>query len=208
MCIRDSSSGLHVNLRDSVLSITLFENLKNPMLTGSINIQDSFSLPSIGPLIGQEYLALKIMTPSIEDDDKVLDFTENVFHIYKIGARQSAGEGIQVHTLNFISSEALKNERTRISRTLTGSQDEIVKQMLSDVNCKKNMFIEPSSTSKKYISPNLNPFKIIDMCKFESTTKHNGSPTYLFYENFNGYHYRSIESLYAQSPKWLSLIHI
>ena len=201
-CELITSSGLHVNLRDSVLSITLFENLKNPMLTGSINIQDSFSLPSIGPLIGQEYLALKIMTPSIEDDDKVLDFTENVFHIYKIGARQSAGEGIQVHTLNFISSEALKNERTRISRTLTGSQDEIVKQMLSDVNYKKNMFIEPSSTSKKYISPNLNPFKIIDMCKFESTTKHNGSPTYLFYENFNGYHYRSIESLYAQSPKW------
>ena len=94
-CELITSSGLHVNLRDSVISITLFENLKNPMLTGSINIQDSFSLPSIGPLIGQEYLALKIMTPSIEDDDKVLDFTENVFHIYKIGARQSAGEGIQ-----------------------------------------------------------------------------------------------------------------
>ena len=161
-CELITSSGLRVNIRDSVLSITLFENLKNPMLTGSINIQDSFSLPSIGPLIGQEYLALKIMTPSVEDNDKVLDFTENIFHIYKIGARQSAGEGIQVHTLNFISSEALKNERVRVSRTLTGSQDEIVKQMLGDVNCKKNMFIEPSSTSKKYISPNVNPFKVID----------------------------------------------
>lgn len=201
-CDLITSSGLRVNLMDSLLSITIYESLKNPMLSGSINIQESFGLPTIGPLIGQEYLSLKLMTPSLEDADKVLDFTENVFHIYKIGTRQSAGEGIQVISLNFISSEALKNERTRISRTLTGSQDEIVKQMLSDVNCKKDMFIEPSSTSRKYISPNITPFKVIDMCKFESTTKHNGSPTYLFYENFNGYHYRSIESLYAQSPKW------
>ena len=201
-CELITSSGLHVNLMDSVLSITLYESLKKPMLTGSIHIQDSFSLPSIGPLIGQEYLSLKLLTPSIEDDDKVLDFTENVFHIYKIGGRQASGEGVQIHTLNFISSEALKNERTRISKTLTGSQDEIVKEMLGAVNCKKNMYIEPSSTSRKYISPNLNPFRVIDMCKFQSTTKHNGSPTYLFYENLNGFHYRSIESLYAQTPKW------
>ena len=201
-CELITSSGLRVDLTNSVLSITLFESLKNPMLSGSINIQDSFALPSIGPLIGQEYLSLKLLTPSIEDDDKILDFTENVFHVYKIGGRQSSGEGIQVYTLNIISSEALKNERTRISRALTGSQDEIVKEMLGAVNCKKNMYIEPSSTSRKYISPNLNPFQVIAKLKFESTTKHNGSPTYLFFENFNGFHYRSLESLYAQAAKW------
>ena len=45
-CELITSSGLRVNLRDSVLSITFYENLKNPMLTGTINIQDSFALLS------------------------------------------------------------------------------------------------------------------------------------------------------------------
>ena len=48
-------------------------------ITGDILLQDSFALTSVGPIIGQEYLKLKIKTPSLTDKDEIIDFTENVF---------------------------------------------------------------------------------------------------------------------------------
>ena len=122
-CEIQTSNGLWVNLKQSLLSITLFEDLGTSHISGQVILQDSFALPSIGPLIGQEYLSLKLATPSLEDSEHTIDFTENVFHVYNIGKRESMGEGIQAIVLNIISSEHMKNNRTFSKKYVSFSND-------------------------------------------------------------------------------------
>ena len=55
-----TSTGLNVDIAKSIVGITIFEDLFSSTISGSIAIQDSINLASVGPLIGQEYLFLKL----------------------------------------------------------------------------------------------------------------------------------------------------
>ena len=66
------------------------------------------------------------------------------------------------------------------------------------INSNKDLFIEPTVGIKKMVVPNMHPFKLINQLKREAQAEYNGSPHYLFFENINGIHFRSLDSLYAQ----------
>ena len=53
-------SGLTVDLTASCLGIVIYEDIFSFTLTGTIALTDTFNLPSVGPILGQEYLYLKI----------------------------------------------------------------------------------------------------------------------------------------------------
>ena len=69
------------------------------------------------PIIGQEFLALKITTPDLEEIS--IDFTENVFSIFKILAKDDVNLNTQAFTLSFCSSELVRSNRTKISKSYT-----------------------------------------------------------------------------------------
>ena len=203
-----TSSGMVVDLSASILNITIFEDTGMTAVTGDILSQDSFALTSVGPIIGQEYLKLKIRTPSLIDEDHIIDFTENVFIINSLESRTQAGNNVQVYLLNFTSSEIVSNQRTKVSRSLKGSYSDIVKIMLGEVNCKKKVYVEPTSGNKRIVAPNVRPFDIIKMATRESVSKFFSNPNYLFFETLKGFHFRSLSSLYAQSPKQAYTQHV
>ena len=196
-----TSAGIEVDISTSIVIITFFEDTGVTAISGNILMFDSVNLASIGPLIGQEYLKLKISTPSFKDESSIINFTENVFLIHSIQFREKVGNRAQGYLLNFISSEVVKNQRTKVSQTLTGSYSDIVKNMLVNyVDSKKALYIEPTSGNKKIISPNVRPFDVITMAMNESISIHGKDPTYLFFETFKGYHFRSLSSMYVQTP--------
>ena len=98
-----TSSGMLVNILENsgIIAISIFENIGMMAVTGEILLQDSFALTSVGPIIGQEYLKLKIQTPSLTDVDHIIDFTENVFIINSLEKRTDVGNNVQVYKLNF-----------------------------------------------------------------------------------------------------------
>ena len=196
-----TSAGTEIDISASIIIITFFEDTGMMALSGNILMFDTVNLASIGPLIGQEYLKLKISTPSFKDKSAIIDFTENVFLIHSLQSRENVGNNAQGYLLNFISSEVVKNQRTKVSQTLKGSYSEIVKNMLVNyVDSKKDLYIEPTSGTKKIISPNVSPFDVITMAMNESISIHGKAPTYLFFETFKGYHFRSLASMYVQTP--------
>ena len=199
-----TSNGTVVPIIPNLLSITIYEDIELGAITGDLILHNSFSFSNIGPVIGQEYFRLKIKTSSITHKEDIIDFTENVFHIYRVGSRIHSGKSTENLNLYFTTSEFMKNNRTRISKTLEGTYSEIVKKLLVDyLDCKKTPHIEPSSAVKKIVSPNLKPFDIIKIATREAITKEDNSPTFLFYETLDGkYHFRSLDSLYAQKSKW------
>jgi hypothetical protein len=195
-----TSSGLIVDLSASILNITIFEDTTMTAVSGDILLQDSFALTSLGPIIGQEYLKLKIQTPTLTDEEEIIDFTENVFIVNSLESRVEAGNNVQVYVLNFTSSEIVSNQRTKVSRSLKGSYSNIVKTMLGEVDCKKKIYVEPTSGNKRIVAPNVRPFDIIKMATRQAVSQFFANPNYLFFETLKGYHFRSLASLYAQNP--------
>ena len=196
-----TSSGMVIDLSDSIINITFFEDTGMTAVTGNLLVQDAAGLSSIGPIIGQEYLKLKIRTPTLTGEDEIIDYTENVLIVNSLDGRKEVSDKVQAYALHFTTSELVINQRTKVSRSLKGSYSDIVKIMLGEVNCKKKVYVEPTSGSKRIVAPNVRPFDIIKMATRESISKFFRNRSYLFFETLKGYHFRSLSSLYAQPPK-------
>ena len=55
-----TSTGLVVDLLGSVQHITFYESIDSAAITGQILFSDFVNLVSIGPIIGQEFIKLKL----------------------------------------------------------------------------------------------------------------------------------------------------
>ena len=197
-CVLISSAGTAIDLTNIVVSINIYESVFSNAMSGSILIGDTNNLAMNLPIIGQEYLSIKLITPSL--DNNAIDYSENVFVVYKIKKRQADGN-MQALELQFTSPEMLKSNRIRISKSYTNTIDIIAEDILTNekyLNTKKDLFIEPTVGIRKMVVPNLHPYDALTKLATESISKENGSPHYLFYENTRGLHFRSLQSIYAQ----------
>jgi len=195
-----TTTGLEINLITSVLGITLFEDIFSMTVTGTIAIMDSVNLASHGPLLGQEYLHLKIRTPFVnKDESATIDFSKNAFLVHSISKRQKLTGGVQGFVLSFVSQELVKNQRLKVTQSLTDTWSNIVKKMLTDkkyLNTKKKIDLEPTAGVKKFVAPNVRPLDIIVMGMKQAVSEFKGEPTYLFYETLKGFNFRTLASLY------------
>ena len=200
-------SGMRIDLTASCIGITIFEDIFSLALTGTIALTDSFNLPSHGPILGQEYLYLKIRTPSFPDaTTTAIDFSENVFLIHSISTRKPIADGVQGYVLSFASQELIKNQRLKVTQSLTGSWSDLVEQMLRDnkyLNTTKNVLIERTAGVKRFVSPNIRPLDVVVLATKQAISQKGGEPTFLFYETFDGFHFRSLASLYNKLPSFL-----
>ena len=195
-----TSSGLDIDVKENIMQINFYEDILKNSITGEILVQDAGGFVSIGPIMGQEYLRLKIFTASITEDVAIIDFTKNVLLINSVENRTEVGNDISAYVLSFTTSEIVKNQRTRVNKALSGSYSDIVEEMLKVVDCQKKVFLEPTKGVKRIIAPNIPPFSVIDLAAKYATSQSTEKllPNYLFYENFLGYNFRSLSSLYTQ----------
>ena len=197
-----TSEGNLTPVTDLTQQIEIYEDIQSNSITGYIFLQDTMGLTNIGPIIGQEYLQILITTPSLKGKKSKVDFTENLLHVTGI-VSQTEVNNATFTTLEFTTSELIHSKRKRINRPLEGEYSSLVTTLLkSDLSCKKDLYIE-TSVGTKYVSPhNRTPFNMIAQFAKQAVSKEHGSPTYHFYENTRGFHFRSLESMYAEGSKY------
>jgi len=207
-----TSSGLIIDIKKNtnIISINIYEDCQRNAISGEIMLQDAADYMGDGPIIGQEYFLLKIKTPSFKSEGDIIDFTENVFIINSVENRAAVGNNVNVYLLSFTTSELVKNQRTKVNESLEGTYSDIVEDMLKKVNCQKRIFIEPTNGIKRIVAPNISPFDVISMALKQSTSglSDNASPSYMFYETFKGYNFRTLASMYAQPISQTYTTHI
>ena len=198
------STGKVVGLEASIMGLSIFEGINQLTVTGTVTIQDAFNLASFGPIIGQEYLKLKIATPNLTGSLNTIDYSVNPFMITSIDDRVDIGNGVQATTMTFCSREFVINQRARVRRNLVGSYSDIVLRMLTDdkdgLGTKKKLYIEPSADNKKIIAPNIKPLDVIAIATKNAVSKKFDQSTYFFWESTSGFNFRTLGDMYSQSP--------
>ena len=201
-----TTSGKQFDILPVVQDIVIFESIFTQSITGIITILDTTDLVNNGPIIGEEKLQIKLLTPQVnEKPDTIIDYTKTPLDIYKIGGLRGDGEKASVLSLHFASQEVYKNAISKISRSYKGSCSDIVDKIFRDkeyLDSDKEITIEETNGLRKIVFPSMKPFKAIDMlCRQSNSKNFKDSPSYLFYETTKGYNFRSIDGLCSQEPK-------
>ena len=152
-----------------LIEINLFEDMFKSAITGNAIVIDTRDIISKIPLIGQERLSLKIATPSLTKKEDIIDFTENHFFVHKIAGRQEISSGGQTYQIQFVSNEAIKNSRKRVSKAYYNTKaniGDIVFDLLAEDNqgiqTSKEVFIEETVGTRAMVLTNSNPFSVIN----------------------------------------------
>ena len=202
-CFLTTSGSVTIDLakNNQILEINIFEDIHMNLISGTIVLTDTNNFITELPIIGQEFLSLKIQTPGFTEDRSSINFTGGrEFSVFKIGMRTELSKGAQIYELNFISQESLRDQRVRVSKSYATDLSTIVEDIMTNekyIGTTKELFIEPTLGARKLVVPNVHPYIFIkDLLK--QSVSSDGSPHYLFFENSDGFHFRSVQDLYKQ----------
>jgi hypothetical protein len=194
-----TAKGMTQNITNQTVNIEIFEDLFSPFITGVITVKDSYDFVNLLPFIGEEYLDIKIYTPSIEEKD----YIKQQFYIFKVSDRIITNDRTVVYQLHFISKEAIADVNKHVSKCYQGSISDIAKELISSpdygLESKKTPVIEETQNKTKFISNFWTPVKSLNYISGIAQTKL-GAATYMFFENRKGLNFVSLEYLYAQTP--------
>ena len=78
------------------------------------------NLSTVGPVIGQEYLRMKINTQGLSEGEGTFDFTKNLLVINSLTSKTEGASGNEFLTIEFSTSELQKDQRIRINQSYSG----------------------------------------------------------------------------------------
>ena len=202
-----------IDITNSILSIDYFEDILKPDISMIVQVSNTYSIVSGLPIRGGERVYVDLETVS---GDFTLNTQKDVLYVYKVsgidGTRMAEN-----FTLHLTTREYLTNETSRCSRRYSGKISESVKEILStvlktDKYLDKN--IEETSNAYSFIGSMKKPFNVLTWLgpkalsgsAGSSDSDPNGSRTeqatgtsgFFFFENIEGYNFRSIDGMVSQ----------
>ena len=191
------TSGLKREVGNLIQEVNIYETLNKPFIEGSLLLTDGDGVSSGLPFLGQERLLFSVRTPG----HHTIDFNKYHALIYNVRKRTHSSDRAQTVLVQFTTLDNFKNKQIKISKSFKGEISSIAQEIIKSSNflgSKKYITIDPTLNVRKFVIPNLTPFQAVNLIKNEAISKEEGSPHYLFYENSEGYHFRSFDSLLGQ----------
>ena len=199
-----SANGQRVDFSSGIRDINYFEDILSPCCTMSITVDLGSRLVNALPIRGGEKVVIKLMTSTGEFDRD----GDKAFYVKKI--ENYASDGMkETFTMQLISREGLTNETTRCERKYQKlTIDQHVTSILKDVlrtNNYETKNIEKTSNTYSFIGNQKKPFYILSWLlpkgipvagkSGANGAKATGVAGYFFYENSEGFNYKSVEKL-------------
>ena len=190
-----------MDIKGITLTMSMTEDIFSNSIGGYVMVFDTQDVRTLLPLTGLERLSMKFETPGLPGYDMTED-NGVPFHIYKVDTirKDPNGDIGQFYKIYFCSPEVYYNEITSVSKAYSGPVETGVKDILRNdkyLKSKKPLFIEDTATNAKYVIPSLKPFNAINFLGKQCVSGKYNNAGYLFFENSNGFHFRSLESMLA-----------
>ena len=202
-CTLILSDGEELDITNVLLEVQLYESIDTPAVTGTISFANTDGLSNSGPIIGQEFLKLKIRTPTFTEEKNIIDFTKNVLHVTNV-TFSKMGNNAELLLLDVTTPELVRNHKNIVSRSVEGTYSDFVRDLLqNDLESTKTLDIEEAAGIRRYVFPRSKPFDLIKNFRRKAVSAADAqtpSATYVFFENFRGYHFKTLEKIYQQEP--------
>jgi hypothetical protein len=193
-----SNNGFSQEITNQVIALEIYEDMFSPFISGVLAVKDSLDFTNLFPFVGEEFVNIKIRTPSFNEKTKIID---DQFYIFKVNNRIKVGDRATAYEIHFFSREAMVDLNKKVSRAYEGKVSDIAKAIITDgthgLESKKTYVIEDTPNGGKFISNFWSPVKNINYIS-ENATNKNGAASYLFFENRKGFNFVSTEYLYKQ----------
>ena len=197
MVITSPKTGVSVDINLMYEELNIYDSVLFNTISGNVFIVDAVGSLKGFDFDGSEYLSLEL-----SKEDELFPF-KGLFKIYSQGDRKMFSLGSTRYRLNFISIEYIESIRTKVIQYYSDTYSNISKRILKDylnVPAKKfNGIIESSQGIRNVIIPTLEPLEAITWCSKRALDS-NDKPTFLFFENTDGYNFMSISNIFKQTP--------
>ena len=194
-----------VDVTNSCLFFDYFEDILSPCVTAIAQLINSSSLFNILPIRGGEKVTISV-------DTAFGEFVLDDLYVYKV-SNLDAQHSNEMFTLNLVSREGLTNETSRCETIYRGNlQTTVTKILKDDLKTKKykSENIEGTSNDYSFIGNNRKPFHVLTWLGPKAVPANGqnsgtageearGTAGFLFYENKDGFNFRSIDSLVSST---------
>ena len=172
--------------------MNLFSNLMDDVVTGNVVLEDQLNFLSNLPIIGNEVLSINILSSDNEVLSKKFRVNE-VLYVHQVNAELTR------YTLQLVSDEFFVSNQTPIKQSFSRMTiSDMVESSFSFLKSSKKIDIESTDGVYDFIIPNWSVFKTINWFAEKAISSDRKGANYLFYEDFDGFKFKSLETLFEQ----------
>jgi hypothetical protein len=204
------ANGKFIPLNDYLVELNIFESIFNNSMSGDILLSDSRNLVRFLPIIGEEYLIVKLQTPTLNSQ------IYKTFRVVSVEDRTVVrDQNTQLYKLKFISQEALVDSLSPLYSPFNDNASTLVEKIFSENieinrNLKYNLtekFSQSQETTSivvysrtanniKFVSPGWTPFECINWIARKSLPSSGRACNFLFWETAKAFYFGAIEDLF------------
>lgn len=186
-------NGTSYDISKMVVEVQVRQDLYLGFMSGELFITDGNDMHSRMAMHGGEYLFLHFTVP--EQDIEI----RKAFRVYKVGGRVPFGSG-QRYSIYFMSDELFTSSTTKISKAYVNTTiSEIVTDILQNHLSISKSFVEATGEPVSFIIPNWRPLEALNWLASRAYSDTNN--TFFFYENLEGFHFKSLQAIYKAGTK-------
>lgn len=194
-----TSNGQEVDVKKLLIEFSYYEDIFSFVASGFVILRDAVGLVEKLQLTGKEFIRINFGKAKGSNTNN-----QKTFRLYTIPKRTPTGSLNQEFIkLYFCSEELLLSEQTKVTQSYKGKK---VDYIITDILYTK-LKIKPENISGKIEQTtglydfNVNamkPFEAISWVSCYARPSSGIGADMLFYENINGFNFRSLRSLYKQ----------
>ena len=191
-----SKTGTEVDVTQIFLLINIYQSLLlKKFISGRIVLADTSDLISNLPLVGNEEVKITITN---DYDTSYQDYTFRIYKIDRDFNTFKTNQKLKVLNIYLYSDEEF-NSFSRVSKRYQGTGSSIIQDVLTNnLSTIKSLTKDTDTSTIDFISNYWNSEQIIDyvLKKTELTYK-----DFIFFENNNGFNFKSLSTLFQQTPE-------
>tara|TARA_Y100000361_G_scaffold115892_1_gene106724 strand:+ start:181 stop:1506 length:1326 start_codon:yes stop_codon:yes gene_type:complete len=206
-----SLKGESFDLSENIIEFDYYEDILKQAVTAKIKVMSSFSYVNQLPIRGGEKVEMIIETAFGE----TVFEGDNALYVYKVSDINTE-RMVEECTIHLTSLEHFSNQSTRCMKkyNFQGIGEHVEDILKNTLGTKKNIKVEPTANSYTFIGNSKKPFYTLTWLGSKSISQvtdksgvsgegkeglNKGTAGFLCYENYDGYHFRSIDSLVANT---------
>src|SRR5210317_683290 len=188
-----------LDIRNLLTEFNIYESIEGNFLSGDMTLIDASNAIQELPITGFERIEFFFRTPGTT---KGFDFSVKSGHpmfVYSLKNRRGVNPRSQIYTLKFISLEAIRDHQTRVTKAFAGKIDQMIVDVCkNELKTKKDILVEETKGTHKFVSPRVKPTTFIDLLKKNSRASYFENSGFHFFETAMGFNFKSYEGLFCK----------